>query len=120
VLKELDMRRPLALSLIAIAGVFAMLTTGAGAQYIVSGTEEPYKPGRKFDEDGNPMTPGKRMQKPGINIDDNVLQPGRLRRPGREIDDATSVWDKPPVKSRHAQSEGGTKQKHSPRKPIEN
>ena len=115
------MQTPTRVALAAFAAIFAMLAGGAYAQYIVKSGSEPYKLGRKFDEDGNPIIPGKRFQRSGANIDHNILQPGkRFEKPGREIEEGTYDWDKAPSKPRHAlNEETGKHKKKSKRKPVE-
>jgi hypothetical protein len=99
----------------------AALAIGASAhaQYIINSGGEPYKPGRNFDEDGNPVISSKRSQKFDVNIDYNILQPGkRFDMPGHENDQGTNIWDKASSRPRHLTNEQTAKKKNK-RRPIE-
>ena len=110
------MQKRFRLVLVGIASIFTMAGS-ACAQYIVESGSQPYKPSQKFDDDGNPLTSGKRLHKPGVNIDQNILQPGRnFDMRGRNIDEGTYLWDKPMSKPGHALNEETGKQKKKKRK----
>ncbi len=112
------MQRRSCLALVAIATAL-VTTASAYSQYIINSGSEPYKPGRNFDEDSNPVISSKRSQKSDVNIDYNILQPGkRFAMPGRENEQGTNVWDKASSRPRHLTNEQTGKKKNK-RKAIE-
>jgi hypothetical protein len=102
----------------ASAVAFVTIVGGAYSQTGMKTANDPLKPGREPAEDGSiAITSGNRLHRPGIQIDDNIAQPGKhLNRPGRNIEEGTYDWDKAVGEPRRTLNEEPGKKKRNARR----
>src|SRR4051795_11998564 len=113
-LQEIVMRNSSRLVLGTAAVAFVTIVGGAYSQAGMKTANDPLKPGREAAEDGSiAVTSGKQLHRPGLQIDDNIAQPGR------NIEEGTYDWDKPVGKPRRTLTEEPGKKKKNKAKPVE-
>ena len=114
------MRTSLRLVVTAIVVSFAVAIGVAHARDAMNAANDPLKPGREINEDGSLAARSSALHRPGREVDDNIMQPGKhLGVPGRSIEDGTYDWDKAMHKPRRALNDEPEKRKTRSKQQVE-